>query len=337
MNPLSQCASGILLHPTSLPGPHGSGDFGPAAFHFIDWLAAAGQRIWQVLPLGGIGPGDSPYMSPSAFGGNPLLVDLQALAQEGWLTPDDVRPVTGLSADRVDYAAVQAFRMERLARAAACFSEVASPAVRAERAAFEAAQSGWLDDYALFMAATDRLGGPWSDWPADLASRKPEALAALRRQDANRIDFWRFVQWCFSRQWDLVRAHARERGVAVLGDVPIFIAHHSAEVWARPELFELDEGGRQTVVAGVPPDAFSETGQRWGNPLYRWATHAAEGYAWWTQRLRHALRQADAVRIDHFRGFAAHWEIPAEAPTAVAGRWQPGPGAALFELSLIHI
>ncbi len=331
MNPLERRLSGILLHPTSLPGPHGCGDFGPAAFHFIDWLAAAGQSLWQVLPLGGIGPGDSPYMSPSAFGGNPLLVSLERLADEGWLSADEVRPVEGLRADRVDYAAVHAFRMDRLARAARRFAADADPAARSARAAFERAAAHWLDDYALFMAAHDSLGGPWCDWPAALARRERTALAELRDTQAQRVDFWRFVQWCFHRQWQAVREHAHRSGIAVMGDVPIFIAHHSAEVWSRPELFELDAQGRQTVVAGVPPDAFSETGQRWGNPLYRWSAHADEGYDWWTRRLRHALEQADAVRIDHFRGFAAHWEVPAASPTALQGRWQPGPGIALFD------
>jgi 4-alpha-glucanotransferase len=325
-------ASGVLLHPTSLPGPHGSGDFGPAAYHFVDWLVGAGQKLWQILPLGGIGPGNSPYMSSSAFAGNVLLIDLEELAGRGWLAAEDLQDPPGFAAQRVDYANVVPFRMERLARAAARFTSAATPGQHAELEAFCEANAAWLPDYTLFMALVESHGSSvvWNDWPAPLARRVPEALEAARREHAERIAFWQFCQWCFFRQWTALKAYANERGVRIIGDTPIFIALQSAEVWARQELFELDPGGQPIVVAGVPPDAFSTTGQHWGNPLYRWRAHADEGYAWWVERIRRTFELVDIVRVDHFRGFAAYWEIPAHERTAINGRWVPGPGAALF-------
>jgi 4-alpha-glucanotransferase len=325
-------ASGVLLHPTSLPGRHGSGDLGEAARHFVDWLSAAGQRLWQILPLGGTGPGHSPYMSTSAFAGNPLLVDLGDLAARGWLDADDLAPDAGFDAARVRFDAVTPYRMARLERAAARFPQCASASERDELQAFTAAHADWLDDYALFMSLAElHPRVDWTGWPPALARRDATALDDARRALAPRLAFWRFVQWRFFAQWTSLRSYAHERGVKIVGDAPIFIAHHSAEVWARPELFELDDGGRPTVVAGVPPDYFSVTGQRWGNPLYRWDAHAREGFAWWIGRLRRTFELVDIVRVDHFRGFAAHWEIPAGEPTAEKGRWVPGPGEALFD------
>jgi 4-alpha-glucanotransferase len=325
-------ASGVLLHPTSLPGPHGSGDFGPAAHHFVDWLVAAGQKLWQILPLGGIGPGNSPYMSSSAFAGNVLLIDLGELQQRGWLLAEELAPPAGVQAQRLDFAAVVPFRMDRLARAAQRFETQATPEERAEIEAFRSRHADWLDDYALFMTLAEVHGWrDWSDWDAPLAAREPAALAAARRHHAQRIAFWTFCQWCFYRQWLALKGYANSRGVEVIGDAPIFIAYQSAEVWSRRELFELDARGKPLAVAGVPPDAFSDTGQRWGNPLYRWKAHAKEGYAWWVQRIRRTFELVDVVRIDHFRGFAGYWEIPASEATAVKGRWLPGPGDALFK------
>ena len=322
-------ASGVLLHPTSLPGPHGSGDFGPGAYHFVDWLAAAGQKLWQMLPLGGIGPGNSPYMSSSAFAGNVLLVDLAELARRGWLAADELAPDPGFEAGRMNYAAVWPWRMQRLARAAERF---AAQAVDPAYQAFCTRHAAWLDDYALFMALADHHAWrDWCSWPGGLAEREPAALEAARRQHAARIGFWKFCQWRFFEQWQALKAYANERGVRIVGDAPIFIAYQSADSWARQDLFELDAHGRPTVIAGVPPDYFSVTGQRWGNPLYRWARHAEDGYAWWVERLRHTCEMVDIVRIDHFRGFAGYWEIPAGEPTAVKGRWLPGPGAALVQ------
>ena len=327
-------ASGVLLHPTSLPGPHGSGDLGQAAYHFIDWLKSAGQTLWQMLPLGGIGPGNSPYMSSSAFAGNMLLIDLIELQQRGWLGTEALAaPPAEARANprRIHFASMHAWRMQRLAEAAAAFASGASAADRADFDHFCAAQADWLDDYALFMALCESTGwADWSGWPGGLAQREPAALRAARLQHAEAIAFWRFCQWCFFRQWAALRAHAHRQGVRIVGDAPIFIAYQSAEVWARQDLFQLDITGRPTVVAGVPPDYFSVTGQRWGNPLYRWEAHAAEGYAWWVHRVRRTLDLVDILRIDHFRGFADYWEIPASASTAVNGRWLPGPGMALF-------
>jgi 4-alpha-glucanotransferase len=326
-------ASGVLLHPTSLPGPHGSGDCGPAAYHFVDWLVSAGQTLWQTLPLGPIGAGDSPYAGSSAFAGNPLLIDLYELQHQGWLSTAELAPEPGLRAERVDYAAMVPYRMQRLALAAQRF--FALPAGDDRRKNFDAfclRHADWLPDYSLFMALAEAMPGTdWCGWPAPLARREAAALAQASQAHAERQRFWQFCQWSFFRQWLALKAYAQQRGIQIVGDVPIFVGQHSADVWAKPELFELDAQGRPTVVAGVPPDFFSATGQRWGNPLYRWAEHARDGYAWWVRRMRCTFELVDIVRIDHFRGFAGYWEIPAEEPTAIHGRWRKGPGADLFK------
>ncbi|MBX9715882.1 MAG: 4-alpha-glucanotransferase, partial [Burkholderiaceae bacterium] len=335
---LNQRISGILLHVTSLPGPHGSGDFGPAAYHFIDWLQGAGQRLWQVLPLTPIGPGDSPYQSVSAFAGNPMLVALEPLVEQGWLSAESLAVAVeeaGFDPSRVDYAEVIPWRDARLREAAAGFADHATASEREEFFDWCAAQAHWLDDYTLFMVLEQahRVDGTrraWWDWDAPLARRDPVAIAEARAAHAEEIFVWQFIQWCFEVQWQAVREHARSRGVALMGDLPIFIAHHSADCWARPDLYWLDDLLQPSVVAGVPPDFFSVTGQRWGNPLYRWDRMAEDGYAWWIARVKRALEQADAFRIDHFRGFAACWEIAANCPTAINGRWVPGPGRPLF-------
>jgi 4-alpha-glucanotransferase len=325
-------AGGVLLHPTSLPGPHGGGDFGPAAYHFVDWLVSARQRLWQILPLSGIGAGNSPYTSPSAFAGNVLLIDLAELQARGWLEANDLVPDPQFDDRRVDYETVVPWRHERLRRAAARFAQQNKPEDRSSFEAFCEAHRGWLPDYTLFMALSEQHPGrDWCDWESALAQREPAALAAARERHTERIAFHAFCQWRFYEQWLRLRAYANERGVRVIGDAPIFIAYHSAEVWARPDLFELDAQRRPHVVAGVPPDYFSATGQRWGNPLYRWRAHADEGYAWWIERIRRIFELVDIVRIDHFRGFAHYWEIAAAEPTAMHGHWRPGPGAALFK------
>jgi 4-alpha-glucanotransferase len=324
-------ASGVLLHPTSLPGPNGSGDFGPAAYHFIDWLAGAGQSLWQILPLGGIGPGNSPYMSSSAFAGNLLLIDLAELQAQGWLKDKDTMPVDSFSEKSIDFAKVVPWRMQRLRTAATHFETSGSTEQHANFSEFTHAQAGWLNDYASFMTLADvYCQKDWSDWPAPIAQRKPEAMAEVQTQYATQIFFWKFTQWCFFRQWQKLREYAHSRAIKIIGDAPIFIAYQSAEVWARPELFELNAAGKPEVIAGVPPDFFSASGQRWGNPLYRWNAHKAEHYTWWIERIRHTFSLVDIVRIDHFRGFADYWEIPAHEPTAVNGRWVKGPGAELF-------
>ena len=328
---LTERTSGILLHPTSLPGPLGAGDFGKDAYHFVDWLVSAAQTYWQMLPLGCIGPGNSPYMSSSAFAGNILLIDLAELAEKGWLDEEDLKPLPEFRSDRIDFALLNPFRMARLRRAAQAFFASPDKRSRTDYVEFCDLEREWLDDYAIFMTLNASQDGlSWNQWPTDLAKRNPQALSRITDSCSEEIGFWKFCQWCFSRQWFKLKQYANERGVRIIGDVPIFVAYQSADVWAHQELFELDENGNPTFVAGVPPDYFSKTGQLWGNPLYRWNMHEKTGYAWWIARMRHALKLFDQVRIDHFRGFASYWEVPADAPTAIHGRWMPGPGEKLF-------
>jgi len=328
---LHQRAAGVLLHVTSLPGPHGIGDFGPEAFHFVDWLQSCGQSVWQLLPVAPIGPGDSPYQSVSAFAGSPLMVALEPLVQRGWLAPP-VLPEGGFGDQRVDFGHVVPWRLAQLRAAAAGFGAKATPAERKAFGAWCQANADWLDDYSLFMALeTAHEGRAWWDWAPELARREPLAMVNARKLHGREVAFWRFVQWCFDEQLAALKTYANERGVYLMGDLPIFIAHHSADCWARPDLYTLDEHFQPTVVAGVPPDDMGPLGQRWGNPLYRWDKMAAEDYAWWTARVKRSLHQADVFRIDHFRGFAGYWEIPSSSPTAQEGRWLMGPGQALFD------
>jgi len=329
---LTDRGSGILLHPTSLPGTFGSGDFGTEAYRFVDWLVSAGQSYWQVLPMGEIGPGHSPYMSSSAFAGNILLIDLAELANQGWLSPDDLIPLPDFQPGRVDFIITHPFRMERLRRAAGNFFSSEHDEMHRSYTEFCIAEKEWLDDYAFFQTISEREHWrEWNQWPKELVRRESKALRLIEQDCADQIGFWKFCQWCFARQWSDLRLYANEQGVRIIGDVPIFVAYKSADVWSHQELFELDENGLPLVVAGVPPDYFSETGQLWGNPLYRWDVHQENGYAWWIARLRHTLQLVDMVRIDHFRGFAAYWEIQADAPNAIAGKWKPGPGENLFK------
>lgn len=329
---LTDRASGILLHPTSLPGTFGAGVFGSDACKFIDWLVSAGQTYWQVLPLGEIGPGNSPYMSRSAFAGSILLIDLAELASQGWLSHEDLKPYPGFRTDRIDFTLIQPFRMERLRRAAMNFFANREDNVLWVYEEFCIAESVWLEDYALFMTIAERENWrEWDQWPKDMAHRDPQALLSIKMTYPDEIGFWKFCQWSFSRQWSKLKQYANERGVRIIGDVPIFVAYQSADVWAHQGLFELDANGRPSVVAGVPPDYFSKTGQLWGNPLYRWVIHEETRFAWWIARLRHALQLADLVRIDHFRGFVAYWEVPSSETNAVNGKWVHGPGKKLFE------
>jgi len=327
---LQKRSAGVLLHTTSLPGPHGIGDFGPAAFQFVDWLVSAGQSVWQMLPTAPIGPGDSPYQSVSAFAGSPLMVALEPLVAKGWLAQPAL-PEGGFDALKVDYAKVIPWRLQQLRSAAKGFAAKASADERAAFEAWRAAQASWLDDYALFMALETSSGyKTWWQWEGNLQRRVPAALDAAREQHAGEIAFWQFVQWQFDMQLAAVKKYANGRGVSLMGDLPIFVAHHSADVWARPDLYTLDENFQPTVVAGCPPDAMAVDGQRWGNPLYHWDRMAKEDFAWWTARVCRALEQADVFRIDHFRGFAGYYEIPASCPTAREGTWRSGPGKALF-------
>jgi 4-alpha-glucanotransferase len=323
--------SGILLHPTSLPGPHGAGDLGAAAHRFARWLSDAGQRLWQVLPLGPTGFGDSPYQALSGHAGNPLLVSLEVLRNEGWLSDADLAGAPAGDGASAELDAALAWKRERLARAAAAFARGAAGGASADLEAFRAREAGWLRDWALFAALKAEHGGrPWTAWPAPLARRAPAALDAARARHAQAIFAEEFAQWCFSRQWEALRDRCRALDIALVGDVPIYVAHDSAEVWSRPDLFRLDAGGAPVAVAGVPPDYFSAAGQLWGNPLYDWDAVARDGCAFWIDRIRAALSRVDRIRLDHFRGFEAYWEVPAGAATAEGGRWLPGPGAALL-------
>jgi 4-alpha-glucanotransferase len=329
-------SSGILLHPSSLPGPYGSGDFGAAAYQFVDWLAAAGQKRWQILPLGGIGPGNSPYMSSSAFAGNVLFIDLDELVSHGWLNAEELSHHVLFDEQRIDFSVVYHFRMKQLHLAAKRF--FTGKRMQADFEKFCEAEKSWLDDYALFMALAEKYSWQdWAHWEPGITKREKNALKKATLDLADEINFWRFCQWSFFRQWRKLKHYANQHGVQIIGDIPIFIAYQSAEVWARQDLFELGPDHLPTVIAGVPPDYFSETGQRWGNPLYRWDAHEQEGYAWWIERIRKTTELVDIVRIDHFRGFAGYWEISVSEPTAINGRWMPGPGEKLFHAIEKHL
>jgi len=326
-------SSGVLLHPTSLPGPFGVGDLGPEAWRFADFLAAAGQRIWQVLPLGPTGYGDSPYQCFSAFAGNPILISPEKLVVQGLLSVADLEHVADFPASRVEYASVNRFKRQLLERAFTNFQKQSSPDLRERFQDFQSANASWLDDYALFMALKEAHGGEsvWTKWEEGVAERQPGALAAWSTRLDVEVEKHKFWQCLFFLQWADLRRGCGERGIQIMGDLPIYVAHDSADVWAHPELFSLKPNGEPENVAGVPPDYFTATGQLWGNPLYRWEAHARTGYQWWIERLRSAFAVFDICRIDHFRGFAAYWEVPAGETTALHGRWAPGPGAALFE------
>jgi 4-alpha-glucanotransferase len=324
-------SAGVLLHPTCLPGPFGIGDLGPAAFEWIDMLAAAGQTWWQILPLGPTGYGDSPYQCFSAFAGNPYLVSPELLVREGLLSEDDV-PEPRFPAAHVDYGPVIQYKQGLLECAWENFrAGKGEESLRSEFEDWCSKQASWLDDYALFMALKDaHEGAAWLTWSTDLVLRKPSALAKARRTCFDSIGRQKFAQFLFARQWSGVREYLRSKGMKVIGDVPIFVSIDSADVWANPNLFVLDEERKPTVVAGVPPDYFSATGQLWGNPHYDWEVMKKTGYAWWIARMKATLAQVDLVRLDHFRGFEAYWEIPAENTTAEIGEWVPGPGADLL-------
>ena len=324
-------SSGILLHPTSLAGPYGIGDLGPAAYSWLDWLAASGCSLWQVLPLGPTGYGDSPYQCFSAFAGNPYLVSPQALLDDGLLEPQDLADMPAWDERRVDFGRLYAWKPALLEKAFQRFL-AGSGALKAEFEAFRAENALWLDDYSLFMAIKETHGGgSWDGWPVALRSRQPSAMQAARTSLASAVLRISFSQFLFFRQWKALRTYAHAKGIQIIGDIPIFVAFDSSDVWAHPDLFYLDESGKPTVVAGVPPDYFSPTGQLWGNPLYKWEVHRASGYSWWLERMRATLKLVDILRVDHFRGFAGYWEVPAGKPTAEIGRWVKGPGPDFFK------
>lgn len=323
--------SGLLLHVTSLPGPYGIGDLGPQAYRFAEFLARAAQTLWQVLPLVPAGDGHSPYASPSTFAGNRLLISPDLLVEEGLITRRRARAARLPDGDRIDWEEVVPRKQALLDSAFESFQSSPGPLAR-PFSRFCKAQATWLDDYALFMAlrrAHD--GAPWTEWPAPLARRQPGALRSARKEHADQIERHRFWQFLFDRQWHALRAKCHARGIQIFGDLPIYVALDSADVWAEPDLFFLDESGQPTRQAGVPPDYFSETGQLWGNPIYRWREMRQRGFAWWRRRLARTLEQVDLVRLDHFRGLEAYWSVPAGEETAVNGKWVRGPGGALLK------
>jgi len=331
-------SSGLLLHITSLPGLHGIGTLGPEARRFCDLLALGGQRCWQILPLGPVTPymGYSPYASPSTFAGNELLISLEALADEPWC-PFTAADLPRSDADFVDFDAVCRVKRPLLEQAAAAFFTAAGAHALKEFEHFARQHAGWLDDYALFSALAEHFAtSSWITWPQPVAERSEQTLEEWRRRLAPRIRYHRFVQYVFFTQWQALKRHCNERGVQLIGDIPIYVTFESADAWSNPALFERDPAsGAPTHVAGVPPDYFSATGQRWGNPLYRW--HGPDGclhpetIAWWVARIRHHSAMVDMLRIDHFRAFESYWAIPASLPTAVEGRWMRGPGLAFFK------
>ncbi len=323
-------ASGILLPVSSLPGPWGIGTLGEEARRFVDFLAAAGQTYWQILPVGPTGYGDSPYQSFSAFAANPYFIDPGILIRQGLLTEEEAEADWGEDPARVDYGALYASRHTLLQKAADRLPDGDSGF-----SAWQKEQSAWLEDYALFMALKEENDQQsWYHWPDEVRLRRPDALAKARQRLAGRVDYWKKVQYLFYRQWAELLAYAHQKGVQVIGDIPIYVSPDSSDIWADPELFQTDEDRRLTRVAGCPPDAFAADGQFWGNPLYDWPRHKATGYAWWLRRLRHALTIYDVVRIDHFRGFESYYSIPARDTTAQNGSWQPGPGMDF--ISAIH-
>ncbi|MBN1372002.1 MAG: 4-alpha-glucanotransferase [Anaerolineaceae bacterium] len=324
-------SSGIILHPSSLPGPDGIGDLGPEAYRWVNFLAEAGCSLWQVLPLGPTGYGDSPYQCFSAFAGNPYLVSPAVLLDEGLLSQDDLLDRPAFQPGRVDFGPVIDWKLKLLERAFKRFKKSKSAKRQEAFEDFQKAQSLWLPDFALFMAIKESQGGvSWVDWPDPLRLREPKALEAFREGHADDILRHTFRQFVFFNQWIALKAYANAKGIAIIGDMPIFVSFDSADAWSNPELFHFDKNRKPTVVAGVPPDYFSPTGQLWGNPLYRWEYHTQTGYAWWLDRLRAGLQQVDILRVDHFRGFAGYWEVPFGSETAVKGRWVPAPGMDLF-------
>jgi len=324
-------SSGILLHPTSLPGPFGIGDLGPVAYAFAGFLEAAGQSLWQVLPLGPTGYGDSPYACYSAFAGNTLLISPEQLIADNLLTAENLGSIPKGEDERIDFEVVHKYKDSILRNAFASFKQTTAAELGNAFAEFCAQHASWLDDYALFRALKDEHGGiAWNEWEPALVRRETKALETARQKLSEEIEAQKFYQFLFFRQWFALKADCNRRGIKLVGDIPIFVAHDSADVWTNPDQFKLNEDGTPIVVAGVPPDYFSATGQLWGNPLYNWERMQADGFKWWIDRVSATLETFDIARIDHFRGFAACWEIPGSDKTAERGRWVTAPGRELF-------
>jgi len=321
-----------LLHPTSLPGGFGIGDFGGEAYRFADFLVSTEQRLWQILPLGPTGYANSPYQCLSVFAGNPLLISLEKLVEDRFLEPSDLEDVPSFLEDSIDYGMVIRFKLPLLKRSFEMFRRKAGATERNQFEAFCQQTVSWLDTYSLFMALKESHGlSAWNTWEDDVRRRQPEALRFWSKKLNHEIQCHKYQQYQFFKQWSELKKYCNERGIRLIGDIPIFVALDSAEVWSHPEMFYLDVGGKPTVVAGVPPDYFSKTGQLWGNPLYRWDVMAEDGYAWWIERFKATRALVDIIRLDHFRGFEKYWEIPGTDTTAMNGQWVPGPGAALFK------
>ncbi len=330
---MTERAAGVLMHPTSLPSAFGVGAFDGAADDFLEFLAESRMKYWQICPLGPTGYGDSPYQCFSVFAGNPYMIDPEPLARAGLIPADALQSLRGLNPDRVDFPALHRLKMPLLFGAHAAWRRLGgAPLPYGEFVAFKRTHAAWLDGYALFSALRDHFDSkPWWEWPAEVRTWEAAQTSPLREQVAERADAYAFLQYIFFGQWARVRARASQLGISIIGDAPIFTALDSADVWANPELFQLDpETNRPLAVAGVPPDYFSADGQHWGNPLYAWRAHAAERYAWWLDRLRINFELADVVRLDHFRGFDTYWSIPAGSPTARNGHWEHGPGLEFF-------
>lgn len=320
-------SAGILLSVSSLPSKYGIGCFSESAYQFVDWLEGAGQTYWQILPLGPTSYGDSPYQSFSTFAGNPYYISLEEFVKEGLLTEEECREIDfGTEIQKIDYEKLYLNRYPLLHKA----YERADLQKDAKFQNF-CAENPWLDDYALFMAVKDRFHGvAWNEWDAGIRLRKPESVAAYRQELQDEIQYYQFLQYHFYRQWKKLKTYANQKGIRIIGDIPIYVAFDSADTWANPELFQLDEENIPCAVAGCPPDGFSPTGQLWGNPLYRWEYHKQTGYQWWISRMKHCFELYDVVRIDHFRGFDEYYAIPYGEETAVNGQWQKGPGIELF-------
>lgn len=323
--------AGLLVHPTSFPGPYGIGDLGPSAYQFIDFLKKAGQKVWQVLPIGPTGYGDSPYQAFSSFAGQPLFLSPELLGRKGLLDGKDLEGIHGWDPARIDYGRVIVYKTELLKKAYGNFKNHGSGQQKDSYAAFCSEQKHWLDDYALFMAVKDAHNGVvWTQWDKDIAFPTAESKKAWSERLSDEMGYYKFLQMLFYEQWFDLKRYANEAGIAIIGDTPIFVAFDSADVWGSKELFYLDSKGHPTIVAGVPPDYFSATGQLWGNPLYDWDKHKETGYSWWIEKVRHTLKLVDVLRIDHFRGFEAYWAVPYGADTAINGEWRKGPYKDLF-------
>jgi 4-alpha-glucanotransferase len=324
-------SSGILLHPTSLPGPDGIGDIGPEAYRWIDYLHECGCGLWQILPLNPTGYGDSPYQAFSAFAGNPYIISPALLREDGLLSRSDLSDRPEFPEDEVHYGEVIDWKLTLLDRAFANFKRNVDRQLQEAYEDFKSVQAHWLQDFALFMTIKAQQGGvSWAEWPQPLRKRQPDAIEGILQNHSDQIESYKFRQFLFYRQWKALVNYAHKKDVRIIGDIPIFVAFDGADAWAHPELFYMDEDLNPTHVAGVPPDYFSSTGQLWGNPLYRWSEHERTGFAWWIERMRTTLQTVDIVRLDHFRGFSGYWEIPAGMPTAEVGRWVKGPGPQIL-------